>query len=241
MTDPGQQLDPAFVLHRRPYGETSLIVDLLTLNHGHFSVMARGAARPRSQWQAELQPFRPLRVSWSGRQSLKNLRHAEATAPAPALALAGDRLYCGFYVNELLLRLLTEADPAPDLFGAYLATLEQLAADDVTLEPLLRRFEYRLASELGYGISWDRIGDTGEPVQAERTYAFHPGQGIMADGHGLIGGIPGEHLLALAADELENQAVRRLAKKLMRSLMDHLLQGRPLHSRRLFTRQGRSE
>ncbi|MEQ6885871.1 DNA repair protein RecO [Salicola sp. Rm-C-2C1-2] len=239
MTDHGQQLEPAFVLHRRSYGETSLIVDLLTLNHGHFSVMARGAARLRSQWQGELQPFRPLRVSWSGRQSLKNLRHAEATAPA--LSLAGDRLYCGFYANELLVRLLTEADPAPELFSAYLATLEQLAAEDVALEPLLRRFEYQLAGELGYGISWDRVGDTGEPVQAGRTYAFHPGQGIMAQGYGPVGGIPGEHLLALAADELETQVVRRLAKKLMRSLIDHLLQGRPLHSRRLFTRQGRSE
>ena len=239
MSGRDQQLDPAFVLHRRPYGETSLIVDLFTLHHGHFSAVARGAARPRSQWQAELQPFRPLRISWSGRQSLRTLRHAEATAPA--LALTGDRLYCGFYLNELLLRLLTEADPAPDLFSVYLDTLEQLAGGSVGLEPILRRFEYRLAGELGYGISWDRAGDTGEPVQAGRYYAFDPAQGVMAYAHGPFGGIPGEHLLALAADELDNPSVLRLAKRLMRSLVDHLLQGRPLHSRRLFVRQGRSE
>ncbi|XOZ33741.1 DNA repair protein RecO [Halomonadaceae bacterium KBTZ08] len=239
MTARGQQLDPAFVLHRRPYGETSLIVNLFTLGHGHFSVVARGAARPRSQWQAELQPFRPLRVSWSGRHSLKTLRHAEATAPA--LALGGNHLYCGFYVNELLLRLLTEADPAPDLFGAYLDTLERLASAPPAVEPVLRRFEYRLASELGYGISWDRTRDTDEPVQTGGTYAFHPAQGVLSERQGPIGGIAGEHLLALAADELDNQAVLRLAKRLMRSLMDHLLQGRPLHSRRLFVRQGKSE
>ncbi|KAA8978541.1 MULTISPECIES: DNA repair protein RecO [Gammaproteobacteria] len=239
MSERGQQLDPAFVLHRRPYGETSLIVDLFTLHHGHFSAVARGAARPRSQWQAELQPFRPLRTSWSGRQSLRTLRHAEATAPA--LALSGDRLYCGFYLNELLLRLLTEADPAPDLFSVYLDTLEQLAGGSAALEPTLRRFEYRLAGELGYGISWDRTGDTGDPVQPDRVYAFHPAQGVLADGHGPVGGISGEHLLALAADELDNQAVLKVAKRLMRSLVDHLLQGRPLHSRRLFARQGRSE
>lgn len=237
MTDHGQQLDPAFVLHRRPYGETSLIVDLFTLHHGHFSAVARGAARPRSQWQAELQPFRPLRVSWSGRQSLKSLRQAEATAPP--LALAGDRLYCGFYLNELLQRLLTEADPVPGLFSVYLDTLERLADSEAGVEPALRRFEYRLVTELGFGISWDRTGDTAEPVEAGRLYAFHPERGVLVASEGSIGAIPGEHLLALASDELDNQAVLRVAKQLMRSLVDYLLQGRPLHSRRLFARQGR--
>lgn len=237
MTDRGQQLDPAFVLHRRPYGETSLIVDLITLHHGHFSVVARGAARPRSQWQAELQPFRPLRVSWSGRQSLKTLRHGEATAPP--LALSGNRLYCGFYLNELLQRLLTDAEPAPGLFSAYLDTLEKLADGDAPVEPALRRFEYHLVVELGYGINWARTGDTGEPVEAGRQYAFHPASGVLAASEGSVGGIPGEQLLALASDELDNQAVLRMAKQLMRSLIDHLLQGRPLHSRRLFARQGR--
>lgn len=237
MTDRGQQLDPAFVLHRRPYGETSLIVDLFTLHHGHFSVVARGAARARSQWQAELQPFRPLRVSWSGRQSLKTLRHGEATA-AP-LALDGDRLYCGFYLNELLQRLLTDADPAPDLFSVYLDTLEGLADADTRVEPALRRFEYGLVAELGYGINWERTGDTGEPVAPGRLYAFHPESGVLAASDGIMGGIAGEHLLALASGELDNQAVLRLAKQLMRCLIDYLLQGRPLHSRRLFARQGR--
>ena len=237
MTDRGQQLDPAFVLHRRPYGETSLIIDLFSLHHGHFSAVARGAGRARSQWQAELQPFRPLRVSWSGRQSLKTLRHGEATAPP--LALSGSRLYCGFYLNELLQRLLTGAEPAPELFGAYLDTLERLADGDAPVEPVLRRFEYRLVAEMGYGISWEQTSDTGEPVEAGRLYAFHPESGVLAAHDGSIGAIPGEHLLALASDELDNQAVLRLAKQLMRSLVDYLLQGRPLYSRRLFSRQGR--
>lgn len=237
MTDRGQQLDPAFVLHRRPYGETSLIVDLFTLHHGHFSAVARGAARPGSQWQAELQPFRPLRVSWSGRQPLKTLRQGEATAPP--LALANDRLYCGFYLNELLQRLLTDAEAAPGLFSVYLDTLEQLAGGEMLVEPALRRFEYRLVAELGYGISWERTSDTGEPVEAGQRYAFDPANGVLAAHEGRIDAIPGEHLLALASDELDNQAVLRLAKQLMRSLVDYLLQGRPLHSRRLFARQGR--
>lgn len=237
MTERGQQLDPAFVLHRRPYGETSLIIDLFTFHHGHFSAVARGAARPRSQWQAELQPFRPLRVSWSGRQALKTLRHGEATAVP--LALAGERLYCGFYLNELLQRLLTEAEPVPELFSAYLDTLELLDREDAAVEPALRRFEYRLATELGYGINWERASDTGQPVEAGRHYAFHPAQGVLAATEGSLGGIPGEQLLALASDQLDNREVLRLAKQLMRSLVDHLLQGRPLHSRRLFARQGR--
>ena len=233
---PGGELEAAFVLHRRPYRETSLIVDFLTLNHGRLSAVARGAARAGNRWQAELQPFQPLRISWRGHRPLKTLTGSEATAPA--LPLQGNRLFCGFYLNELLQRLLTEAEPAPGLFSAYLDALEELAAAEVAVEPVLRRFEQQLAMELGFGISWDQSMDTGNAVKAGGSYAFDPGRGILENEHGLLDGIAGRHLLELAADDLSDPTTLRLAKQLMRLLMDHLLQGRPLHSRRLFAQRG---
>ena len=233
---PGGELEAAFVLHRRPYRETSLIVDFLTLNHGRLSAVARGAARAGSRWQAELQPFQPLRVSWRGHRPLKTLTASEATASA--LSLKGNRLFCGFYLNELLQRLLTEAEPAPGLFSGYLNALEELTDPDAPMEPVLRRFEQHLAAELGFGISWDRATDTGNAVHGGGQYGFDPGRGILESERGVLDGIPGWKLLALAADDLSDPGVLRLAKQLMRHRMDHLLQGRPLHSRRLFSQKG---
>lgn len=230
------ELEAAFVLHRRPYRETSLIVDFLTLNHGRLSAVARGAGRASNRWQAELQPFHPLRISWRGHRPLKTLTGSESTAPA--LALKGNRLFCGFYLNELLQRLLTEAEPTPGLFSAYLDALEKLAGVDAVMEPILRRFEQRLAAELGFGISWDQSMDTGRVVREDARYGFDPGRGILETQQGILGDIPGWQLLAMAADDLSDPGVLRTAKQLMRYLMDHLLQGRPLHSRRLFSQKG---
>jgi DNA repair protein RecO (recombination protein O) len=220
----------------RPYRETSLILDFLTLNHGRLSAVARGAGRAGNRWQAELQPFNPLRLSWRGNRPLKTLTGSEATAPA--LDLKGNRLFCGFYLNELLQRLLTEAEPAPGLFSAYLNALEELVRPDAPMEPILRRFEQYLAAELGFGISWDQATDTGNAVHSDRRYGFDPGRGILETERGVLAGIAGWQLLALAGDDLSDPKVLRLAKQLMRYLMDHLLQGRPLHSRRLFSQKG---
>lgn len=230
------ELEAAFVLHRRPYRETSLIVDFLTLNQGQVSAVARGAGRPGNRWQAELQAFQPLRISWTGNRSLKTLTGSEATASA--LRLEGNRLFCGFYLNELLQRLLTEVDPAPGLFSAYLTALEQLSCSSQPMEPVLRRFEQHLATELGFGILWGQAMDTGEPVRGEARYGFDPRRGVLETERGILNDIPGWQLLALAGDELSDPRVLRTAKQLMRYLMDHLLQGRPLHSRRLFSQKG---
>lgn len=228
--------EPAFVLHRRPYRETSFIVDLFSYHHGAMSAVARGAGRAGRAWKAELQPFQPIRVGWQGRHELKTLTAAEATAPP--IPLRGERLYCGFYMNELLQRLLTDSEAAPALFSAYLDALETLAETEQPLEAPLRRFEWALACELGHGFSWDWVADTGKPVEAAQFYAFDPRQGIMAEGYGKAGGLPGSALLVLANGDMGAPNARRTAKQIMRQLMDHLLQGRPLHSRRLFSGKG---
>ncbi|WP_372972668.1 DNA repair protein RecO [Marinobacter sp.] len=228
------QQEPAYVLHRRPFRETSLLVDLLTLNHGKVGVVARGANSTRSALKAQLQPFQPLLVDWTGRADLKTLTHTDIR---PGIHLGhGKALYSGFYLNELLQKLLSPFDPAQELFAAYIEALGQLASAEGDVEPVLRQFEMALAQSLGYGFAWDEVTDLGQPVQAGQRYCYDPQRGILANPaeHTRLRGLPGEALLALASGDLHKPEARRLAKQVMRALTDFLLQGKPLNSRELF-------
>lgn len=226
--------EPAYVLHRRPYRETSLLVDLFTLNHGKVGVIARGANSARSAMKAQLQPFQPLLVDWTGRSDLKTLTHVDNR---PGVQLGhGKGLYSGFYLNELLQKLLSPFDPAQDLFAAYLNALEALSTAGDQVEPVLRRFEMHLAEGLGYGFDWGLAMDSGEPVQPGGRYCYDPQHGILAGpgDHARLTGLPGGALLKLAAGNLDEADARRTAKQVMRALTDFLLQGKPLNSRALF-------
>jgi DNA repair protein RecO (recombination protein O) len=117
---------PAFVLHAYPYRETSLIVEAFTRDFGRVAVVARGAKRPRSELRGLLQGFQPLFLSWSGQQELKTLLKAEWRGGLPRVG--GAALLCGFYLNELLLKLLPREDPHPDVFADYETALGDLAA-----------------------------------------------------------------------------------------------------------------
>lgn len=230
------QQEPAYVLHRRPFRETSLLVDLFTLNHGKVGVIARGANSTRSATKAQLQPFQPLLVDWTGRSDLKTLTHVENR---PGVHLGhGKALYSGFYLNELLQKLLSPFDPAQDLFAGYLDALEQLSSggNGSDVEPVLRRFEMRLADGLGYGFNWGWAMDQGEPVQPQGRYCYDPQHGILATpgDHIRLTGLPGQALLALAEGDFDSPDARRTAKQVMRALTDFLLQGKPLNSRALF-------
>lgn len=228
--------EPAFVLHRRPFQETGLLLEILTLNQGRISLVARGATRPKSPWKAQLQPFQPLLLGWVGRSDLKTLTDAELRH-APALG-GQDRLFCGFYLNELVQRLLPQHEPVPELFAAYLDALGRLreAAD---VEPGLRQFEHALITALGHGFQWDWATDVEAEVDRNRVYAYDPQQGIVAHAEQgvLLTGLPGTTLLALGAGQWTGPE-RILAKRVMRCLIDYLLQGKPLQSRRLFRGSG---
>lgn len=229
------QQEPAYVLHRRPWRETSLMVDLFALNAGRVTVIARGGNSAKSPLKAQLQPFQPLLLDWTGRSDLKTLTQAEVR---PGPALTGTRaLYSGLYINELLQRTLPMADPNPRLFAAYIDLLHELAAA-TDVEPVLRRFEKAFAGELGYSFAWDQTTDTGETVATGVQYYYDPEQGILArpSDTARLQGLCGETLQALAAGDLESPDCRRVAKRVTRVLVDFLLQGRELNSRRLFTR-----
>jgi len=231
------QQEPAYVIHRRPWRETALMVDLFTLNYGRMSLVARGASSARSPLKAQLQPFQPLLVDWAGRSDLKTLVQLEVR-PAPLLSQTS-ALYSGLYINELLQRILPPADAHPTLFAGYIEALQALAElpRNSDLEPVLRRFERAFAEALGYHFAWDKATDTGLPVEAGSLYGYDPVQGVVSAAvcEAPLRQIPGDALLALAAGDFIGDLPRRTAKRMMRVLVDYLLQGKPLHSRSLFS------
>ena len=225
--------EPAFVLHHHEYGETSLLLEMFTRQHGRVGLIAKGARRARSPLRASLIPFQPLAVSFSGRGDLPALSVAEPLVPAPTLS--GSTLFCGLYLNELLLRLLHRHDPHEHLFESYMETLSQLAAG-VDTEAVLRVFEKRLLEDIGYGLVLDHDVASGAPLRSEGLYRYQPERGPvsaeMADGQGVA--IHGTSLLALAREQLGDENVRRESKRLLRALLARHLGGRPLTSRNLF-------
>ncbi|HEX4024582.1 MAG TPA: DNA repair protein RecO [Steroidobacteraceae bacterium] len=230
------QLSRAYVLHQRPFRDSSLIVEVFARDHGRLTVFAHAARGPRSRF-GTLQPFRALLLSWSGRGEAPTLSAAErADMPAGAMAdaagLPAARLMSGFYLNELLLKLLTRHDPHPDLFDQYEATLGQLCRSPSAEAPL-RVFETRLLEFIGYGLNLAAEADTGQPVRPDGHYHFRPGvHGFVVAEPASPGAIPGHLLHGLAAGcEPIGEGQLRQARALMRAALDHCLEGRELATR----------
>jgi len=228
------QLARAYVLHQRPFRDSGLIVEAFARDYGRLTVFAHAARGPRSRF-ASLQPFRALLLSWSGRGEAPTLSAAERadTALIEAVGtLPAARLMSGFYLNELLLKLLTAHDPHPDLFDHYEATLAQLCTS-ASAEAPLRLFETRLLEYIGYGLNLVAEADTGEPVRPESHYQFRPGvHGFVIAEPASPGAIPGHLLRGLAAGCAPNgQEPQRQARALMRAALDHCLEGRELATR----------
>lgn len=231
------ELTPAYVLHGRNYRETSVLLEVLSREYGRVGLVARGARGGRSRLRGVLRPFLPLLVSWSGRGELGTLTGAEADGPVRLPE--GAMLAGGFYLNELLIRLLARNDPHPALFDAYDRALVRMS-ERGTVEPALRVFETRLLSELGYALLLSRESG-GEPVRRDRLYRYHLEEGPVAVPRitdGMLG-VHGETLLAMAAEDYANERVLAEAKQLNRAALSQYLGGRPLRSRDLVRRRGR--
>ena len=228
-------LQRCFVLHRRNFGNTSLILEVFSSGHGRQAVLAKGAKqarRGRSAGGEVLQPFRPLWLSWSGRGEVKTLLRSEPAGPA--VELLGKALYCGLYLNELLVRLLPRGDPHEALFAFYNSALIGLAAGD-DIETVLRRFELQLLREIGYAVVLDREAGSGRPVAPERHYVYEQESGLRGTitGDGLQA-VSGQTLLNLTAGVPLSGPAAREAKVLTRRLLAPYLGKRPLKSRELF-------
>lgn len=236
MTQTGKQridAEPSFVLHSHPFRETSFIVDVISRNFGRLALVARGARRPRSALRGVLLAFQPLQLGWFGQGEVRTLAKAEWQGGQPLLA--GRALLCGYYLNELMLRLLPREDPHVSLFDAYAMVLRRLAEGDAA-PVLLRRFEQVLLREIGYAPTLDREADTGQPVLAGKRYAYAVERGPVEAARDTSGAalFSGRALLAMAGDDYSEAETLQQSKALMRLLINHYLGGRDLNSRRVF-------
>ena len=226
--------EAGFILHTYAFKETSVVAEVFTRAHGRVALIARGARRPASALRGLMQPFTPLLLSWFGKSELKTLHGAEWQGGV--IAPQGRALMCGFYLNELMLRLLARGDAHQGLYDAYVATLAQLAqAAPESFEQILRRFEKTLLSETGYAPTFDKEAGSGETVRAEATYLYQAERGPRRAAPSSHEGVPvtGQTLLNMAANRFDDIATLAEAKPLMRMLINHYLGAKPLYTRQL--------
>lgn len=226
-------LIPAYVLHSRLFRETSLLVEVFTREQGRVSLIAKGVRGRSGERGRLLQPFLPLLLSWQGRAQQKLLTHVEA-AYIP-LFLSGQALACGFYLNELLMRVLLHQDEHSALYEAYDSALNELRETQL-LGPVLRQFEFSLLRELGYGISFDQ-DDHQRSIDPALWYSFDAEKGFSAIAQPAHAQLPfcflGAILQAIGRNDYAQSSVRADAKRLAQLALSPHLGSKPLASREL--------
>lgn len=225
-----QDNQSVYVLHSYPFKETSLVVELFSQEFGRVAAVAKGARRPRSAMRGMLQSFQLLSGTWSGKNELKTLHSLDWAHGL--VNLQGEALMCGFYMNELLLRLLPREDAHEALFDYYQTTLSTLSKS-TDLATHLRRFELKLLQELGYAVPL--IADEhGEVILASKQYRYEAEFGARAphENHNGVQ-LSGSTLLDMAKDNYQNSLTQAQSKQLMRYLLAHYLGDKPLHTRQL--------
>ena len=225
------QQQPAFILHHRPFRDTSQILDIISAEHGKLALVARGSRGARSRLKGLLRPFMPLSLSWVQRSDLGTLTGAEMNG-AP-LRLTGDALLSGYYVNELLLHFLHRHDPQPEIFDAYGVTIAALAASgDVAI--CLRKFEIELLRQVGYALNVEYESGTGEAIRPDANYEYRFEQGavrVARDEGSMV--FNGAELLAIGEQQFERDNILRAASRLLREVIGFHLGGKELKSRKV--------
>lgn len=222
---------PGFVLHSYPYKETSLIVDVFSRDHGRIALIAKGAKRPHSKLRGALQTFQPLSVGWSGKSEVRTLIAAEWVGGLLPLEKAA--LLCGFYLNELLVKLLARDDPHPRLFDHYVATLNQLAHNEPA-PIVLRKFELALLKETGVASDFTVCTTSMQQVEPDRMYVVDPERGPrQARPADRSVHVSGKTLLDMEREDYADVTTQTQSKFLMRFLLAHHLGGAPLNTRQI--------
>jgi len=225
------QLEPAYVLHSRHWSESSLLMEIFSREHGRIGMIARGARKTKSRWQGLLQPFQPLLLSWSARGELGTLTGVERIATSGNLEDIA--LFCGFYLNELIMRLCVRNDPHPNLFQAYTGCLEELRAGHRP-QPALRAFEKSLLQEIGFELQLSMDAIHQQPVEPDKTYRYDPESGAVEAGEGPADRVyPGSILLALANDDYSDRKLMRGMRQLLQGILAHHLGSKPLASQQV--------
>lgn len=232
------QQQPAFVLHQRPFRDTSLLVDVFSRDHGKIALVARGARSQKSRLKPLLRPFMPLRLAWVLRTDLGTLTGAEIDGQP--VSLTGDALLSGYYVNELILHFLHRHDAQPEVFEAYSQTVGSLAGTEVPA-PALRTFEIELLRLLGYAVNFDHDAVTHEDIEPLANYEYRAEQGpvkVARDDGPMV--FSGNRLIAIREHRLDDPDVLRDASRLLRGVITHHLDGKELKSRKVLVDLHRS-
>jgi DNA repair protein RecO (recombination protein O) len=225
-----------FILHRRDYSNSSLLLECFSAEHGRFPALAKGVRSKKMHGAALLQPFQPLIIQITGRGEVKTITSYEQSGEA--IGLHGQSLYCGLYLNELLQYLVGRFDPHQRLFHIYHETLMQLATSS-SIDMVLRYFEVELLAELGYGLMLESDAETGMPIEPDVLYSYQLEKGPIRAKAGSDTVIQGKTLQALSNRELQlDECIRQEAREMMRRILHHYLGGRSLKSRELFQTPG---
>jgi len=222
---------PAFVLHSYPYKETSLIIDVFSRQYGRIALLAKGAKRPHSQLRGVLQTFQPLTLSWSGKSELQTLTAAEWVGGM--LPLEKNGLLCGFYLNEIIIKLLNRDDPQPLLFDEYVATINQLA-HVLPVPIVLRKFELNLLKMAGVVNDLSYCSQQRSKVSPESYYIVDPDSGTRPASDSEVGvKVYGQTLIDMQAENYSDSTTQMQSKLLMRYLLAHHLHGAQIHTRQI--------
>ncbi|MFQ5609459.1 MAG: DNA repair protein RecO [Woeseiaceae bacterium] len=229
---------PAYLLHQRPFRDTSLLIDVFSREHGKLALVARGARSQKSRLKPLLRPFMPLRLSWVQRTDLGTLTGAELDGQP--LSLTGDALLSGYYVNELILHLLHRHDAQPEVFAAYSQAIGLLAsaADPA---PALRSFEIELLRLLGYAVNFEFEAVTHDDIDPSAFYEYRAEQGpvrVARDEGAMV--FSGEVLIAMRDHRIAEPEALLAASRLLRGVIAHHLDGRELKSRKVLVDLHRS-
>jgi DNA repair protein RecO (recombination protein O) len=228
-------LENAYILHMRPYRETSALLEVYTQDHGRLSLIARGCRGRHHRWRHILSVFQPLAITWAGRGDLFMLKEAENIG-MPWQLKEKNTLFSGFYLNELLLYLLAKQDPHPDIFHIYHQTLQHLS-QGYALEPVLRRFEKHFLAGLGYELSFIQDSES-RAIQPDKYYYYQADKGFLLcdekpiDYPSLI--YQGQSLLSIHEDDYKLPETLRAAKRIFRLKLSVLLGNKSLKSRDMF-------
>jgi len=224
------QQQPGYILHHRPFRDTSQILDIVTRDHGKIAVVARGSRGSKSRLAGVLRPFLPLRVSWVAKSDLGTLTGAETTGP-PA-GMVGDALFSAYYVNELLLHFLHRYDPQPEIFNLYEEVIKALLITD-NIAAALRSFELEFLSLLGYAVNLDQEFGSREPLGSDQNYEYRMEQGpVLVERTGALV-FTGAVYQGIAEQRFEEPDILKAASRLLREIIGFHLGGKELKSRKV--------
>jgi DNA repair protein RecO (recombination protein O) len=224
------QQQPGYILHRRPFRDTSQILDIVTRDYGKIAVVARGSRGSKSRLAGVLRPFLPLRVSWVAKSDLGTLTGAEADGP-PA-GMVGDAMFSAYYVNELLLHFLHRYDPQQEIFALYEEVIKALLVTE-NIAAALRSFELEFLSLLGYAVNLDHVFGSREPLLSEQTYEYRMEQGPVSVERAGPLVFKGAVYSEIAEQHFEKPDILSAANRLLREIIGFHLGGKELKSRKV--------